>query len=258
MDILTKLICVYNNGSESSGGNLAKQFLAHLNEIPHMSIYELADVCYTSTTAISRFVRKLEYENFHQFKSVLSATLNYYPQYNRKMPPLKADPPEGVIARYTGLLCSRIQDFSRGIPPEMLDRFADAIAQAGQVILVAPAAFGFDAFQYDLAVHGKGTRFSDNLTDSLRDIRQAGEGSFILFLITAERESRRMETLLQAARECGAATGIVSREQFHLPDRYTDLRISYESTGTDMDDRLLTCWMDLLMIRYRQRFIDGR
>ena len=40
MDILTKLIGVYNNGSESSGGNLAKQFLAHLNEIPHMSIYE--------------------------------------------------------------------------------------------------------------------------------------------------------------------------------------------------------------------------
>lgn len=24
-----------------------------------------------------------------------------------------------------------------------------------------------------------------------------------------------------------------------------------------MDDRLLTYWMDLLIIRYRQRFIDG-
>lgn len=50
---------------------------------------------------------------------------------------------------------------------------------------------------------------------------------------------------------------IVSREQFNLPGRYTDLRISYESTGSDMDDRLLTYWMDLLIIRYRQRFIDG-
>ena len=42
MDILTKLICVYNNKSESANSNLAKQFLAHLNEIPHISIYELA------------------------------------------------------------------------------------------------------------------------------------------------------------------------------------------------------------------------
>ena len=257
MDILTKLICVYNNKSESANSNLAKQFLAHLNEIPHISIYELAYICYTSTTAISRFVRRLEYENFHQFKSVLSATLNYYPQYNRKMPLLKTEPQEGIISRYTGLLCNQLQNFSRGIPPEMLDRFVREIARANQLILVSPASFGFDAFQYDLAVHGKCTLFSDNLTDSLEDIRQAGSNSFILFFITAERESRRMETLLHAAKERGAVIGIVSREQFNLPGRYTDLRISYESTGSDMDDRLLTYWMDLLIIRYRQRFIDG-
>lgn len=257
MDILTKLICVYNNKSESANGTLAKQFLMHLNEIPRLSIYELADLCYTSTTAISRFVRRLEYENFHQLKSVLSATLNYYPQYNRKMPLFKAEPQEGMIACYTNLLCSQLQNFSQRIPLEMLDRFVQEIARADQLILVSPASFGFEAFQYDLAVHGKRTLFSDNLTDSFQDLRQAGSSSFLLFLLTAERESRRMETLLHAAKERGAVIGIVSREQFNLPGRYTDLRISYESTGTDMDDRLLAYWMDLLIIRYRQWFIDG-
>ena len=76
MNALTKLIAVYNNKSESAYHKLVEQMLLHAQQIPQMSIYELAEICYSSTTAISRFVRRLEYGNFHLFKSALANTLN--------------------------------------------------------------------------------------------------------------------------------------------------------------------------------------
>lgn len=256
MDTLTKLISLYNNKSETAYHNLVEQMLAHLAAIPHMSIYELAEVCYTSTTAVSRFVRRLEYENFHQFKNTLATTLNYYPQANRRMPLPAAAPAGGLAEHYTQLLCDRLQRFTRQIPAGALGALVDALAAAKRIVFVSPAPYNFEAMQYDLAIRGKTTVFSDNLTDSLADIKGAGPDCFVLFFISSERESNRMEGLLRAAGATGAALGVMARDRFLPPDKYAPLRVSYESCETNMDDALFAHLMNLLILHFRHRYVD--
>ena len=256
MNALTKLIAVYNNKSESAYHKLVEQMLLHAQQIPQMSIYELAEICYSSTTAISRFVRRLEYGNFHLFKSALANTLNYYPQYNRKMP-LSARSAEGdCILRYTSLFSDCLHALAAGLDRQSIVLFTEGIAQAGQLIFAAPSAYGFSSFQYDLFLQGKVTLFSDNYTDSERDIAQADSRAFVLFFVPPERESGRTERLICMATERDAQIGIVARADFALQQRTAPLCLTYESTGSDMDDRLLCHIMDLLILTYRTQYID--
>ena len=68
-NILTSLLSIMNQNDESNVDCvLAKYLLEHLNEIPKLSIYKLADACYVSRSSIHRFVRSCGYESFREFK----------------------------------------------------------------------------------------------------------------------------------------------------------------------------------------------
>lgn len=255
MNAITKLIAVYNNKSEQAYHKIVEQILLHAQEIPCLSIYELADICYSSTTAISRFVRHLEYGNFHQFKSALAITLNYYPQHNRKMPPAAKNADEELRMRYTTVLCEQLQMLASRLDPRMLAQFTAQIARAEQIIFVAPAPYGFQSFQYDLFLQGKLAFYSDNYTDSENDLIRADEKTFVLFFIPTERESNRTESLLRMALERNAAVGVVAHPNFALRQR-VPLCLTYNSTGSDMDDQLFCYIMNLFVLSYRTQYID--
>lgn len=69
-DLIYRLL-LFINSSTDEGLNytIAKTMLSNVKAVPNMSINKLADICYTSPAAISRFCRKLGYSSFSQFKS---------------------------------------------------------------------------------------------------------------------------------------------------------------------------------------------
>ena len=256
MNTITKLIALYNNKSETIYHNMVGLMLEHIHELPQMSIYEVADVCFSSTTAISRFVRKLEYENFNSFKMSLHNALNYYPQSNRKMSVTKQNKTNNFIEQYLDLLCAQIHSIRNHISLEMIDEIASIISNSYQVVFVSPAMYGFDSFQFDLIIDKKKTFFSDNLSNSLEDIQKVDSDTAVLFFISAERESERTRMLLKKAKEQGGKVIAIARETLNMHRKYTDIEISYESTGTDMDDQIFLTIMNLIIIRYRSLYID--
>lgn len=46
----------------------ASTILEHIDQIPHLSIGQVADLCFASPATISRLVRKLNFESFNEFK----------------------------------------------------------------------------------------------------------------------------------------------------------------------------------------------
>ena len=46
----------------------ASTILEHIDQIPNLSIGQVADLCFASPATISRLVRKLNFESFNEFK----------------------------------------------------------------------------------------------------------------------------------------------------------------------------------------------
>ncbi|MDD8049087.1 MAG: MurR/RpiR family transcriptional regulator [Thomasclavelia sp.] len=56
----------------------AKIILKNINEIPNLTITEVAVMTYSSTSTISRLCRKLNYESFAEFKKDCTVNINFF------------------------------------------------------------------------------------------------------------------------------------------------------------------------------------
>ena len=68
-DLIYRLLLFLNSSKdEDINYTIATTMLHNINHISNMQINKLADICYTSPAAISRFCRKLGYSNLSEFK----------------------------------------------------------------------------------------------------------------------------------------------------------------------------------------------
>lgn len=76
-DLIYRLLLFLNDSREETlNYSIALAMIHNIKEIPNMTINKLADLCYTSPSAISRFCRKLGYSSLSEFKQHLSMSLN--------------------------------------------------------------------------------------------------------------------------------------------------------------------------------------
>ena len=75
-DILYLLMTYVNFSSgQDMYYSIAKTILTHLEQIPSISINDLAELCYTSPATISRFCKDLNCRNFATFKKEMAIAL---------------------------------------------------------------------------------------------------------------------------------------------------------------------------------------
>jgi len=76
IDLLYTLMTYINvSSSQDMYYTIALTILNHLEEIPNISINDLADMCYTSPATISRFCKDLNCKNFAAFKRGMAQAL---------------------------------------------------------------------------------------------------------------------------------------------------------------------------------------
>lgn len=76
VDILYTLMSYVNvSSTQDMYYAIAHTILTHLEQIPDISINELADLCYTSPASISRFCKDLNCKNFAYFKHEIAMAL---------------------------------------------------------------------------------------------------------------------------------------------------------------------------------------
>lgn len=67
INLILKIQSVYNQFTKAEK-KVADYCLAHKNEVPYLSITELADACQVGDTSVYRFCRTLELEGYQEFK----------------------------------------------------------------------------------------------------------------------------------------------------------------------------------------------
>ncbi len=71
-NVLHVLVNHANSSNKESERQLAKLLLANFHQIPDLSIERLAELCYVSQPTLTRFIMKLGYINYAQFKKYIS------------------------------------------------------------------------------------------------------------------------------------------------------------------------------------------
>lgn len=257
MDVITKLIKYYNeylNNQKQS--QLAKSLLLNIYDTVPNSIYELAEKCYTSPSAISRFMKVLEYTGFSQYKYFVKDTLNSYSRRNRVVPVGDNRPDNTVIGDYVYQMTNALKQFQKSVSQNTIDEICKLINKSDNVLCVSPEIGVFTNLQYDLILNGKTSKFPYGLAETEEYLKAVDENTFAIVFISPERESTRMRTSLDNMRSLGIPMAILTSKDYIKADEYSDLIIKYTPTNTNMDNVIFNAFIDVITMTYRKNYID--
>lgn len=82
-NLISTLISIINsNNDEDTNNVLARFFLSHLEELDYLSIYDIADKCYTSRSSVQRFIKDIGFDSYNNLKLKVHESLRHNRRYH--------------------------------------------------------------------------------------------------------------------------------------------------------------------------------
>ena len=124
---------------DSSYARIIIYLIKHINNVPKLSITELANECFVSNATVSRFARFFQYENFQSLKKELTLPSQYKPEFNFRMNSksvdLITDNPKEFLKKYSQAIINSIEDVSENIDIEKVDKILTLINKQKKLFL---------------------------------------------------------------------------------------------------------------------------
>lgn len=136
-DLIYRLL-IFLNSSKSTdiNYNIALTMLKNIKSISDMSINKLADICYTSPAAITRFCHKLGYSSFIQFKENIKLYIDSYNSGLMKPTAISYDlPREDILSNMASEINVEIENLKNHLDLKIVDRVVELIYSSNNVCL---------------------------------------------------------------------------------------------------------------------------
>ncbi|WP_326512907.1 MurR/RpiR family transcriptional regulator [Clostridium intestinale] len=146
-EVIYRLLFLVNSNKEKDiYYTIAWTMLNNIKKVPKLNINQLADMCYTSSATISRFIKKLEYESFSEFKEQVDLNLKYYrlkASFNPKFIQEKSSNPDELTNDFYDLVINNLKQTSENLDIRKLDKLVEYIYRYKKI-----AFFGMQFSQY--------------------------------------------------------------------------------------------------------------
>ena len=110
ISIMSQLLSIVNYGDgKEVNEDIARIILQNYNKIPKLTIFDLADLCFVSSSSITRFIRTLGFSSYKEFKSEVSHTLKIDVDYSKNVNMASAEDLQPIYKRYTENVIENIQ-----------------------------------------------------------------------------------------------------------------------------------------------------
>lgn len=136
-DLIYRLLLFLNSSKEQDiNYNIAITMLRNIRTIPDMSINKLADLCYTSPAAITRFCHKLGYSSLIEFKQNIKINIGSYSVGLMKPKAISYDiSRETILDNMAKEIYREIDSFKEKIDLKILDRVIELIYSSNNVCI---------------------------------------------------------------------------------------------------------------------------
>lgn len=258
MDSIETLINYYNKSSEKDiYHQVVEQILRNIHEVGNISIYDMADLCYTSPSTISRLVKKLEFDNYMDFKTKIIYALKNYTYLNRNMREMDIIEDNDVVSFYFNFLMNNIAALKSEINYEQIAEISDNFHIADEVFLYSYPKVQADILQKALIVSGKKAYSCDSEEAAADGLTKIKKGAVIFAVVPNLVEMAYMRSVLKKARENGAFIITLCSGKKNDYKKYSDIQISFDGTKTSMDLYLFMILTNIIKSDYCHRYVDS-
>ena len=255
--LLSSLLGIINSNSEEDTTSivLAKYFLQNFNRLPELNIYDMAEECFVTRSAIRRFCQSLGYDNYKALKTQFKNMQENYRYY--KDVTVTEDYGEKIATE----LYEMALDCNQNLQGRAYD-IADLLHESEQVVFLASDIYSkhCSEFQKGMILLGK----------MVRIVGQQFENNKLLSTLTEK------DTLFNVS-VGGFFAGVTEKIVQKLPCRKILLTSRHSKKYETMyDDVLYLCshdlgadrtvyhvyavpyCLDLILFSYKKKYVEGR
>lgn len=258
MTTLENVLIYYNQlPKNDTKRDILSKLLPHVKSIGSMTIYDVADLCFTSTASISRLVKSLGYKSYSEFQIRLNDCVQRYDYDNRFLlvSRSKKQEPADMI---TNTMRYMVDEFQRNIDLPSLERLIDSMHAASRVVLFAYGIrFMENALQANIIMSGIPCDIvlSDRMQVEFAQYMQKGE--LALFLCPDAVDSiHPFSTVIQTVASHGAKIAILSSSDQQPFLSYADYIYSFNGNHSMADSFELQMQVALIDMMYRAKYVD--
>ncbi len=173
---------------DSSYARIIIYLIKHINNVPKLSITELANECFVSNATVSRFARFFQYENFQSLKKELTLPSQYKPEFNFRMNSksvdLITDNPKEFLKKYSQAIINSIEYVSENIDIEKVDKILTLINKQKKLFLFgSPSSLNLlQEIQRGFFISGSVIYTGETIADFERLTNYIDSQSFVIVL----------------------------------------------------------------------------
>ncbi len=257
MDSIERLIGYYNKSDEEDMYHkIVGRILKNIHKIEDATIYDLADMCYPSPSTISRLMKKLEFENYTDFKAKMHYALKNYRYLNRNTRDVEIQEDCDILPLYFNFLLNNIKGLRESIDYSQIEKISRKLNEAERVVFFSCPEVQIDILQKCMIISGKESDFYDNIVGQERGLERVEEGTLVFAIVPNLMEMSPMRSVLKRARAQGAYIITICSEKPNDYMKYSDIQISFDGTKTSMDLYLFMILTNLIKYDYSHRYVD--
>ena len=178
------IILRYINNHKKQDNNyfIAQEILKNFVNIPQMTIYDLSEKCFVSTSAISRFIRLIDFSSYTNFKYAVEKEIDIVSDYSKRLTEISTGKPDDFINEYIENLLTNLKYAKKHIAVSQIETVVSAIHSAENVAVFGLefAAFMGQHFQSKMASMDKIVQISFTMTEQLRIVEEIKPNSLAL------------------------------------------------------------------------------
>lgn len=238
-DLIYRLLLFLNSSKDQDiNYNIAITMLRNLRTISDMSINKLADLCYTSPAAITRFCHKLGYVSLMEFKENIKINIGYYNEGLMKPKGINYDiSREATLDNMYSEIQTELNSFKDNVDLKIIDRVVELIYSSNNVCIFGTQYSQLMAqdLQRKLVNLSKLIYHSNDVQEQEKLANRLDENSLAILISPTGRFTKYHERLWLAIKNSPATVVVITERRSSEYEKRSDYVI-YLPPGNDSNE----------------------
>lgn len=258
MTCVENMLAVYNaTPADSMLSAIIRQILMNLKKVGRMTIYELADTCFTSPASISRLVKKLGYKNYSYFQKDIVDYMSKYEHHNRLIPreniPENADLPDVFLDTLEDLLAK----MRKRMDKQKVQKLARAIHDSEKIgIYSYTGCFAEIFLQSDIFVSGKICDVFQQERDMIEHTKVLTPKDLVILLVPKCVYGTQADKAIEDIHKHGGKVCVITDSQHFNGLKKAEMSFVFDGVMHSIDMLVLQTFLCVLVMEYRRMFLD--
>ena len=257
MHALEKVIVYYNHCKENDiYKSVIGNILKNLDKVKNANIYELAELCYTSPTTISRLSKKMGYDGFADFKMSIVNCVRNYDGFNHFVPQSMRSSFEESSRGYFSLLRGLVDEIEDNLDMAQVKRINAMLYESRKVYFYTCGNESAERhFQELLIISGKESAVIGLPQLQMEKVKTVDASTAVICLAPVINESGDVGEAIRAAKEAGARVVLISDAKYNIYQKYADEYIGFDGALSIVDDQAFAMLLAILFMDYRETYM---